>query len=204
MALSKPRFRRAKITLAIDGFYVTLPLQNGYRLRRDVELWEPGDTYRQDVDEKTPTLDRRQLIRAGAWAAPVIVLATAAPAAAAGSSDGNVPATALTVQAYGLFNSNANGTRGPLGWAGGQVGYWNPVSTVAIATFTWTAILLRPDGTSSTVAGGAGSAPAGQAFAIPAMNVAEKPLAVGTYKITVTVYGSGGTSTSAQNSVTVV
>lgn len=50
MALSKPRFRRAKNTQAIDGFYVTLPLQNGYRLRMDVELWEPGGTYRHDVD----------------------------------------------------------------------------------------------------------------------------------------------------------
>ena len=48
--LSKPRFRRAKTTLAIDGFYVTLPLQNGYRLRMDVELWDPEATYRHDVD----------------------------------------------------------------------------------------------------------------------------------------------------------
>ena len=50
MAVSKPRFRRTKITPAIDAFYVTLPLQNGYRLRMDVELWQPGDTYRHDVD----------------------------------------------------------------------------------------------------------------------------------------------------------
>ena len=48
--LSRPRFRRTKITPAIDAFYVTLPLQNGYRLRMDVELWEPEDTYRHDVD----------------------------------------------------------------------------------------------------------------------------------------------------------
>ena len=48
--LSKPRFRPAKSTQAIDGFYVTIPLRNGYRLRTDVELWEPGDTYRHDVD----------------------------------------------------------------------------------------------------------------------------------------------------------
>ena len=48
--MSKPRFRRTKTILAIDGFYVTLPLQNGYRLRMDVELWESVDTYRYDVD----------------------------------------------------------------------------------------------------------------------------------------------------------
>lgn len=51
-------------------------------------------------DEKTPTLDRRQLLRAGAWAAPVIVLATAAPAAAQSGdpSDGGLSfkATSLT------------------------------------------------------------------------------------------------------------
>ena len=48
--LSRPRFRRTKITPAIDAFYVTLPLQNGYRLRMDVELWGPEDTYRHEVD----------------------------------------------------------------------------------------------------------------------------------------------------------
>ena len=46
MELSKPRFRRSKTTQAPDGFYVTVPLKNGYRLRMDVELWGPGDTYR--------------------------------------------------------------------------------------------------------------------------------------------------------------
>ena len=48
--MSRPRFRRTKTTPAIDAFYVTLPLQNGYRLRMDVELWGPEDTYRHDVD----------------------------------------------------------------------------------------------------------------------------------------------------------
>ena len=48
--LSKPRFRRIADPYGIDGFYVTLPLQNGYRLRMDVELWEPEGTYRHDVD----------------------------------------------------------------------------------------------------------------------------------------------------------
>lgn len=38
-------------------------------------------------DVSSRALDRRQLIKAGAWAAPVIVLATAAPAAAAQSVD---------------------------------------------------------------------------------------------------------------------
>ena len=48
--MSKPRFRRTADPYGIDGFHVTVPLQDGYRLRMDVELWEPGDTYRHDVD----------------------------------------------------------------------------------------------------------------------------------------------------------
>ena len=48
--LSKPRFRRIENPEGIDGFYVTIPLKNGYRLRMDVDLWTPGDTYRHDVD----------------------------------------------------------------------------------------------------------------------------------------------------------
>ena len=44
--MSKPRFRRIENPEGVDGFYVTVPLKNGYRLRMDVELWGPGDTYR--------------------------------------------------------------------------------------------------------------------------------------------------------------
>ena len=50
MALSKPRFRRTEHPEGIDGFYVTVPLKNGYRLRMDVELWGPGYTYWYDAD----------------------------------------------------------------------------------------------------------------------------------------------------------
>ncbi|WP_298944480.1 hypothetical protein [uncultured Microbacterium sp.] len=60
-------------------------------------------------DEKTPTLDRRQLIRAGAWAAPVIVLATAAPAAAQSLTLVNVPASNLITPiklSLNSYNSN--------------------------------------------------------------------------------------------------
>lgn len=155
-------------------------------------------------DEKPPTLDRRQLIRAGAWAAPVIVLATAAPAAAAQSvNTGNVPASALAVTAYGLYDSNSEGTHGPLYWSGGQVGYWNPVNGVAIASFTWTALLLKPDGTSATVGSGAATTPAGQSFTIPSMSVAAKPLLLGKYTLTLTVFGSGSTSVSDQEFVSI-
>lgn len=155
--------------------------------------------------DETPTLDRRQLLRAGAWAAPVLVLATAAPAGAATlSGSGNVPASALTPDAFSLSNANASGTAGPIEWAGGQVGYWNSVNGVTIATFTWTAVLAKPDGTSTTVASGAGSVTAGPTpFKIPAMAVAQKPLQSGLYKLTLTVYGSGTTSSSSQTTLTI-
>lgn len=150
-------------------------------------------------DEKTPTLDRRQLIRAGAWAAPVIVLATAAPAAAAQSNTGNVPASALSVDAYNLSNLNAGGTAGPLSWAGGHVGYWNAVGEVAVATFTWTAVLVNPNNESTTVASGGSNVAAKSRLTIPSMEVATKPLLPGEYKLTLTIFGSGTTSNSDQS-----
>ncbi|MGO7983264.1 hypothetical protein ACC691_36015, partial [Rhizobium johnstonii] len=67
-------------------------------------------------------LTRRQVLVAGAWTAPVIVLAQAAPARAA-SGDGNVPASFLTVSSFDLSNLNENGLGlGPLQYAGGQIG----------------------------------------------------------------------------------
>ncbi len=148
-------------------------------------------------------VSRRQLLRAGVWAAPVIVLATAAPAAAASGEAagspigaGNVAASAFAVDAYSMYNLNAGGTAGPLGWAGGQVGYWNAVNGVALATFTWTLLLLRPDGTSVTIGSGAASIAAGSSFTLPSRELQGKPLATGTYTLTFTVFGSGGTSRS--------
>lgn len=115
-----------------------------------------------EIDRRT--IDRRQLLRAGAWAAPVIVLATAAPAAAtsvdpASAGTGNVPASALFVDAYSVSDLNGNGTHGPLSWAGGQVGYWNAVQGIAVATFLWTAVLTKPGGTTLTIASGSGNVP---------------------------------------------
>lgn len=60
------------------------------------------------------TLDRRQLLKAGAWAAPVIVLATAAPAAATSPTDANTPwnSTVLTSSLWGLtVGGNPNNTQ---------------------------------------------------------------------------------------------
>ena len=56
------------------------------------------------ASEEAPTrgLSRRQLVQAGVWAAPVVVLATAAPASAAVSSDAiTVSAVLIAVPASG-------------------------------------------------------------------------------------------------------
>lgn len=55
------------------------------------------------------TLDRRQLLKAGAWAAPVLVLATASPAMAnatsGGGSGGETPTKAPTFSDYFVWNA---------------------------------------------------------------------------------------------------
>lgn len=150
--------------------------------------------------ETDRAIDRRQLLRAGAWAAPVIVLATSAPAAAASanpvpnSGSANVLASALAVDAYSLYDLNSGGTHGPLGWSGGQVGYWSAVSGIPVATFTWTVIVTKPDGTSVTVASGVANVAAGSALTIPQREVLPKPLASGQYKLTLSIFGSGGST----------
>lgn len=57
-------------------------------------------------DEKTPS--RRQLLRAGVWAAPVIVLATAAPAAASQSAT-VVRAQAVVKYSFSAYDEAAAG-----------------------------------------------------------------------------------------------
>lgn len=159
-----------------------------------------------EIDRRT--IDRRQLLRAGAWAAPVIVLATAAPAAAtsvdpASAGTGNVPASALFVDAYSVSDLNGNGTHGPLSWAGGQVGYWNAVQGIAVATFLWTAVLTKPGGTTLTIASGSGNVPVGQALVIPAQDVAQKPIAAGKYTLTLTIYGSQSSTKSDVETISI-
>lgn len=53
------------------------------------------------------TLDRRQLLKAGAWAAPVIVLATAAPAAA--NTSGNTTPTSGAKATVHMYNFSQQG-----------------------------------------------------------------------------------------------
>ena len=56
--------------------------------------------------EERRTLDRRQLLKAGAWAAPVLVLATAAPAAAASTPDPAPAQPAVDIDVYTFAQDN--------------------------------------------------------------------------------------------------
>lgn len=146
-------------------------------------------------------LDRRQLIKAGAWAAPALVAAVAVPAAVA--SAGAVPIAQLTVQAYDISNLNAGGTPGPLSWAGGQIGWWNaPQRAPTIATVSYTVILTGPGGLSvPLVAPGVANITKGQAHVFAPVTYGAQPMAGGVYTVTVTVIASDGSS-SAQKNVT--
>lgn len=65
-----------------------------------------------DITENTPPttrgVNRRQLIKAGAWAAPVLVLATAAPHAAAATGGSGVTLGAATLARNGGQGSSRN------------------------------------------------------------------------------------------------
>ncbi len=102
-------------------------------------------------DEKTPS--RRQLLRAGVWAAPVIVLATAAPAAA-----GSITTVTATGVNAGVSIS-AQGNQGKAGdvamnmdyyYAPGQFGgivWGNP--SFSLLTTTWLVTLTRVGATTA-------------------------------------------------------
>jgi hypothetical protein len=153
------------------------------------------------TDRSARGLDRRQLLKAGAWSAPALVAAVAVPAAVA--SAGTVPIAQITVQAYDLSNDNAGGTPGPLTWAGGQIGWWNaPQSGPAIARISYTVILTGPGGLSvPLVPAGVANIAKGQAHVFPAVTYGTKPMAGGQYTVTLTAFADDGSS-SAQKSVT--
>lgn len=88
---------------------------------------------RGGFDEKAPALDRRQLLKVGAWAAPVLLLATAAPAASASTK---APATPPTAYGNAIINSSmgAQGNQGS-GKIAAQFGFY--YSPTGFADFSW-------------------------------------------------------------------
>lgn len=138
-------------------------------------------------------VDRRRVLKAAAWSAPVIAIAVAAPAVAASTSPDIV--NEFAIDAYTLSDLRQNGERGPLEWAGGHIGWWYSPSGTAAVTVVYTAVLRLPDGTSQTlvpstvVALGVSSQ-----IVIPKIVWGAAPIPAGTYTVTfsATVDGHAG------------
>jgi hypothetical protein len=136
-------------------------------------------------------VDRRTLLKAGAWAAPVLVLTTAAPAMAASIEP--VPKAQLTVSSYALSNLNNGGTPGPLSWAGGQISWSSPgTGQPTTASVSYTVVLSGPGGLSVNLA-------------TSATNISKyvKPLASGDYTVTLTAIGSDGATSATSNTLAI-
>ena len=162
------------------------------------------DTPRRDFakDIAGKHVDRRTLIKAGAWAAPVVVLTTAAPAMAASTEA--VPAAQLTVTAAALTNSGIGGALGPLAWAGGTIS-WSRLTPgqPTTASVSYTVAIVGPGG-STTLVTSSTNIVNGGSFTVPAIPVlGTAPMTPGLYTITVTAFGSDGTK-SASSNVTLV
>lgn len=147
-------------------------------------------------------VDRRTLLKAGAWAAPVLVLTTAAPAMAASVS--SVPVAQLSVQSYSLSNLTNGGSPGPLLWNGGQIAWTSPGSgQPTTASVSYTVTLSGPGGLSVTLATSATNLTKYGSFEVPAIQWGTKPLASGSYTVTLTAIGSDGTKSATSNTITI-
>lgn len=122
-------------------------------------------------DVSSRALDRRQLIKAGAWAAPVIVLATAAPAAAAAQSVGATYSGAAVVSnTLSLHNDSVAGqgtvtvafrydrNAFPEGHSVG--GDWKTLDAPSLLSIAWTVVAIGPESSTkeTTVASGTAQA----------------------------------------------
>jgi hypothetical protein len=147
-------------------------------------------------------VDRRTLLKAGAWAAPVLVLTTAAPAMAASIEP--VPAAQLTVTSGALINVGLSGALGPLSWAGGTIA-WSRLTggDPTTASVGYTVTIAGPGLPTTTLITSSTNIVNGGSFTVPGLSYGAAGLAAGAYSITLTAIGSDG-STSASSSVTLV
>lgn len=138
-------------------------------------------------------VDRRTLIKAGAWAAPVLIMTAAAPAAASSHTVGPVPAAQLTITPGQLSTSAASA--GPLNWTGGQI-LWNAPSSGGpdMASVSYTAVLTGPGGLSQTLYSGAANLAPGGTINLAALSYGSSSLANGDYRVTITAVSDGATS----------
>lgn len=163
----------------------------------------------------TRAIDRRQLLKAGAWAAPAIVIAAAVPAASASVDPlpaGGDPTPAGTGTIAGgrlngrlsVWNLNSNGTPGPIGW-NGQIGYWTDIQPDDPATgvLPYVVAVKAPGSTTwSTVASGAVTIVKYQGVDFPNAEWGTDVMAAGTYTFRLVVAVTGGVKVLAEESVT--
>jgi len=146
--------------------------------------------------------DRRQVLKAAAWSAPVLLLAVATPAAAASQILPGAP----TVTAGMLVNSHSLADRpGPLSWSGGKITAPDLSLTspgVVSVTYTYTVLLSGPGLASYSLGTGSVVLTSGQshdlaaaAWTPPALPGVQK----GVYTVTVAALREG-VSTLAQTS----
>jgi hypothetical protein len=149
-------------------------------------------------------VDRRTLLKAGAWAAPVLVLTTASPAMAASVEP--VPSAQLTVASGTLTNAGTSDATGPIVWAGGTIAWSRSTpGQPTIASVGYTVSLTGPGGLSTTLVTNSTNIPNGATFTVPGLSYPSPAAALtaGTYTITLTAIGTDGNK-SAQTSVILV
>lgn len=163
----------------------------------------PNDLSQLDHPSDAPKgVDRRTLLKAGAWAAPVLVLTTAAPAMAA--SVETVPAAQLTATPGALTNAGLSGALGPLSWAGGTIA-WSRSSPgdPTTASVSYTVSITGPDGVAHELITNSTNIVNGGSFPVSALSYGTAPLAAGAYTLTLTVFGND-VAKSATSTVTLV
>lgn len=146
--------------------------------------------------------DRRRLLKAAAWSAPVIAVAVAAPAAAASTAPEITDE--FTIQSYGVTDQGWSGNSGPLLWSGGQIDWGSPSQYTATATITYTVTIFLPDGRSEQLAGPTSTViPAWGNVKVDAISWGTAPIPKGKYTVTLNASINGRSSLYISDSVTV-
>ncbi len=151
---------------------------------------------------------RRTLIAGAVWAAPVVLGLASSPAVAASDGDtpqqqlaASVPVEELVVDAYSLSNLNEGGKGGPLGWAGGHIGWWNSPSNLTAGLISYVVILTTPGPESITLYSGTATITLGQSITLARRGWGDAPLPKGTYTVSITVTAKGGDILTDSSSV---
>lgn len=155
-----------------------------------------------DAEDSQPVLSRRAVLRAGAWAAPVIAVAVASPAYAASASGYNVSLFPAGADVWSDGSSQIQGTRLLRMWSNNDL---VPVPAGYLISLSWEAaslvhLTLSPDDPSwpCTLSGDQGdltltlqspvdSNSVADFFLVPSVPPGTAP---GVYSVDVTVIGS--------------